>query len=71
VSSSIPYPVSSSSSSSANLVLTQPVYEMLEEVFDLHERGWISRQTVRLCQEIVEVSFDGTVNEYLYQAVSE
>ena len=51
--------------------LTLPLYDILEEVFELHEHNWLRKQSLWMFTSIIEMSFDGVINDFLYTKVNE
>jgi len=53
-----------------NKYITQPLYDLIDEVFDLNERGFIRRQATWLLMQIVEVSMDSKVSNAINEQVN-
>lgn len=47
--------------------ITEPLYELIDEVFGLEERGLLRRQTLWVAKQIFKLSFDGKMNTYINQ----
>ena len=51
--------------------LTVPLYELLDEVFELQDHGWLRKQMTWLFTQLIELSFDGTINDFVRNKVSD
>jgi len=53
-----------------NAALTQPIYDLIDEIFELHERGWVRRQATWAAKQIVRLTFNGAINTFISEKVS-
>eukprot|EP00004_Rigifila_ramosa_P003088 TRINITY_DN1323_c0_g1_i1.p1 TRINITY_DN1323_c0_g1~~TRINITY_DN1323_c0_g1_i1.p1 ORF type:complete len:1188 (+),score=274.51 TRINITY_DN1323_c0_g1_i1:282-3566(+) len=51
-------------------LLTEPLYELVDELLHLKQHGWIRRQVIRGAKEFLRISFGGTVNRYVIELVT-
>jgi hypothetical protein len=50
--------------------LTAPLYELIDEVFDLHDRNWLRKQLMYVATQLVQMTYGAALNDLLQEKVS-